>query len=922
MRPNAYLKTLSKQARSWLPRKIVNKVALTNIVILLITISGLSWYSVIEKSSYHVEATINQHQDYAAQLARVSRNFIESADMEAFEEAVSSFMMLNGAYDIYVKDAGFNTLVALRNTSDNRVTPIEEGRRRIAPVETGQYAAVNDGVLEVWQQIAPGNPLGWIYITRPLDPFAGMTMDFLKVTISALLFSIALCLLMVQRILREPMQSLRRVAEFSEWLDMEHGNQLQLQTSSREVESLVYALNKTSEKLFQKALLQKRNQLLADTIRDIQACYIEFNEIQEINEQVLKNVVHLSESEYGFLGEVKHGLSGKPFIKVHTFSKLNQNMSIQNFINKYSPPNLEFHNTQNLLGTVLQTKKPTIANDPQRDPRSGGLPPGHPPVYSFLALPVFYNEKMVAVIGVANRRGGYDQWLVDYLQPLLNTIGHVVVADRHDKRKNRILHDMEQKEALLRRILATVSDSIVTINVGGFIETVNPATEKMFGYLREEMLSQHINKLIPDLFRPSFREQYAENEAPTYHEGEGRRKDGSHFAVEFAVNEFKIGDERMFTVTIIDLPHLQNASSALGHVDQTLVDMQRMVRAGTWDLDLKTKHISASKELFHILGREGGNLSLHDFVGAICAEDRQLLVLAIERCVSDKAPFLIDVRVQACDNTLKFVQIQGNPQLKGDGAVSRIIGVAQDVTDTRQLIKMKDEFITSVSEEIRSPLASIRGSIGMLSGEVCKYISEKEKFLLDTAYQNTDRLLLFINDILDIENMATGKLTFKMEFLEYKKLLDTVLMANRETAKEYRVKIVTAVKNKDIVLIADKQRLVQLFSILISNAARHSPIGASVEISAELDNGALLLIVKDYGDGIPIDMQASLFNLYTRTKYFHAEHPESTGLGLCIAKSIVDRHNGSIAFESQPGKGTAIYVRLPVPQQNVAVLSR
>ncbi|MCI0506351.1 MAG: GAF domain-containing protein [Gammaproteobacteria bacterium] len=922
MRVGFFLENVGRQTRKLWPRKIVHKVALTNIVILLITIGGLSWYSLIERSAYQAASTVNQYKEYAAQIAGVSRNFIASGRVEELEEVVSSFMMVDGTYDIYIKDVAFNTLIALRNSKDKRVTVFQEEQKRIAPVASGQYTAVHDGILEVWQQIAPANPLGWIYISRRMDPFGGLTMEFLKISITALLLSIAVCLLIVQRILREPMQSLRRATEFSEWLDMAQGNHLQLQTGSREVERLIHTLNRTSEKLFQNGLSQKRRHLLVDTIRDIQTRYIEKKNIKELNERILKQMVHLSESEYGFFGDVKQGFRGKPFIKIHTFSKLGQNVSIQRFVEKYSPPNMEFHNSHNLFGAVLQTKKPTIANDPSRDPRSGGLPPGHPPLHSFLALPVLYDDRIVSVIGIANRRGGYDQSLVDYLQPLLNTIGHVVVAGRLDNQKNRTIQDLEQKEVLLRRILATVSDSIVTINAGGFIETVNPATEKMFGYLREEMINQHINRLIPELFHQEFREQYAASDASKYHESEGRRKDGSCFAVEFTVSEFKIGDAEMFTVTIIDLSHLQNLGSIFTQADQALVNMQRMVHAGTWELDLKTKQIAASNETYHIFAIEKRGFKLQYFVNAICVEDQPLLVLAIERCILDNEPFIIDVRVPVTNSTPKFVQIQGNPQLDGELAVTRIIGVVQDVTDSRQQIKMKDEFITSVSEEIRSPLTSIRGSIGMLSGEVSKYISEKEKFLLDTAYQNTDRLLLFINDILDIENIATGKTAFNLEFLEFKKLLDTLLMANSEVAKEYRVNITAVVKNKDIVLIADKQRLVQLFSILISNAARHSPLGASVEITAGIVDGALQVVIKDYGEGIPIELHENLFNLYARTRYFHAEHPESTGLGLCIAKSIIDRHAGSISFESHPGKGTVLYVRLPVPQQNVAVLSR
>lgn len=923
MRVSSLSKLVKKQAQKLWPRKIINKIAITNVLILFITICGLSWYALIEKSSYQVESTTSQYKEYAAQIARVSKNYIKSGSVDELEDVISSFMMIDGAYDVYIKDVGFNTLVALRNTEDNLAISLKEEQKQIAPVESGQHIRVNEGVLEVWQQIASESPVGWIYINRALKPLDSLTLDFVKTTLSALIFSIAVCLLMLQRILREPMRSLRRATEFSEWLDMAQGNHLQLQTSSKEVENLVCTLNKTSEKLFKNGLAEKRNHLLVDTIRDVQTRYIEGKKIQNINERILNKVVQLSESEYGFFGDVKQSSGGRPFVKMHTFSKLSNNVSMQNFIEKNSPPNMEFHNTQNLFGSVLQTKKPTIANDPMRDPRSGGLPPGHPPVHSFMALPIFYGDDVVAVIGIANRRGGYDQSLMDYLEPLLTTTGHIVVASRHNMRRKDTEHELQQKEALLRRILSTVSDSIITINMGGFIETVNPATEKMFGYLKEEMLSQNINQLIPGLFQSNFKKKYVNNNVGEYQEMDGRRKEGSTFSIELTVSEFKIGGEQMFTVTIIDISHLQNVSSLFGQVDQTFIDMQKMVHAGTWELNLATNRIEASSEVFHIFGLEenGIDFNIHKLLDLISKEDRSIVSLAIENCAKNNEPFVIDVRLNSDGDVKKFAQVQGNPQSNTEGEVAKIIGVIQDVTDTRQMMILKDEFITSVSEEIRSPLTSIRGSIGMLSGEVSKYISEKEKFLLDTAYQNTDRLLLLINDILDIENIATGKTEFNLEFLECKKLLETVLMANTQIEKDYRVKFNLDIKNKDIVLIADKQRLMQLFSILALNAAKHSPMESEIDITAEVVDGSLLMTVKDYGEGIPVDQQSTLFDLYARTKYLHSDHPESTGLGLCVARSIVDRHKGRIELESQPGNGTTIYIRLPVPQQNVAVLN-
>lgn len=913
---------ISHVKKIW-PRRIISKIAIINVLVLVATVCGLSWYALIEKSATRISSNVAQYKEYAGQLARVSEHYIKSGHTGELEELISSFMMMEGVYDVCIKDVAFNTLIALRNHPDGRVTSFKEKHKRIAPIESGQHVRIGDTSLELWQQIEADNPVGWIYINRQMQPIDNLTVDFAKTSITALILAIAVCLIALQRILREPMQSLRRAAEFSEWLDMAQGNHLPIQTSSREVEHLILTLNKTSEKMYQNGLKEKREHMLVDTIRDIQTRYIENSDTRQLNDRVLQRVVSLTGSEYGFLGEVRLSKLGKPFIKIMNFSKLSRNVTMQAFMEEYAPPDMEFHNAHNLFGAVLQTRKPTIANDPARDPRSGGLPPGHPPLHSFLALPIFHDDDIVAVIGLANRPGGYDQLLVSFLDPLMTTIGHIVVASRHNNRRALAKRQLEQKEALLRRILATVSDGIVTLNSAGFIETVNPATERMFGYLGEEILNQHINQLLPGLYDEEFRAKYVSEGATRYHNASACSKDGRNFAVELTVGEFTLLDEKMYTVTIIDLPHLQASGSVLGHIDESYVELQRMVHAGAWQYDVATRRIKASQQVYHIFAMEpqAGWISLQNFTDRVSEEDRHLIVLALDRCHTNNEPFVIELRILDLHNKPRFVQMQGDIQAAGKTGGGKVSGVIQDVTETWQKIKLKDEFITSVSEEIRSPLTSIRGSIGILSGEVAKYINEKEKFLLDTAYQHTDRLLLLINDILDIEHIATGKTVFNMEFLECRKLLDTVVMANREVEKNYGVNFHFDMKSRDIVLIADRQRLVQMFSILMSNAAKHSPMGADIHISAEVIEGSLVIMVRDNGEGIPADVQPKLFDLYARARYLKSDHPESTGLGLCVARSIVERHKGTIDLHSEEGKGTTIYVRLPVPQQNVAVLN-
>jgi len=924
MRPVSLIRELASPLGHFWPRMLINKIAVSMALVLIVTIFALTWYSWSEKVEFQRELTIKQFRDYAIQIANLTKKYVNSGRIDELEEVVSSFMMMKDEYDLLIKDVGFNNLIAIRHTDDSHIVNFTEKVKSIAPVESGENIQIKNGLIEFWRQIDSDKPSGWICIRRYTHPLDGLPLGYLKTTISVLIISIIFCFILLRKILQEPLRSLRRAAEFSEWLDMVQGNHLQLKSNSKEVEQLIKSINKASERMFQKGMQEKRNQLLIDAIRDIQTKYIEHVKITDLNACILAKIVQVSESEYGFFGEVKKGLRGKSYLKMRNFSKLSENILMQNFIEKYMPLNMEFHNQNNLFGIVLQTNKTVIANEPLRDPRRGGLPEGHPVLHSFMAVPIFNNKKLVAVVGLANRRGGYDKPLETYIQPLLEVVGSIVVAQHDDRNQTYYMRQHEQKEVLLRSILDTVTDSVITINMGGFIETANRATEKMFGHLSEDILSQHINRLIPNLFTPEFSRSYLSINESSYHNLEAIHKDGKRFPIEFTVNDFTIGDEKLFTVTIMDISHLQHESLTLGQTEQALFDMQRMVNAGTWDLNLKNNQFSASQNVFTIFGLANTKRML-DFdivLQKLYEEDRQLVKLAIEQCVKNNEPFVVDVRIHdAGDNNVpRFGQIQGRSQSIPDSDSKKIVGIVQDVTDTRTLVQMKDEFITSISEEIRSPLAAIRGSIGLLTTEIAKVVTEKEKFLLDSAYQISDRLLIFLNDILDIEKMATGRTEFRMEFLECDNLLNAVVDANSALAREYKIKLNMEIKSKNIVLVADRQRIVQLMSILISNAVKHSSMNSIVDICAETIDDELFITVRDQGEGIPAELHNKLFDLYARTQYFRSDHPESTGLGLCIVKSIVDRHRGSILIDSTQGEGTTVSVRLPIPQQNITVL--
>ncbi|MFZ3168793.1 MAG: PAS domain S-box protein, partial [Candidatus Methanoperedens sp.] len=170
------------------------------------------------------------------------------------------------------------------------------------------------------------------------------------------------------------------------------------------------ALDITKRKQTEEALNKSRN--LLDTIKSVQDNFIVDSDIKVTFNDILSNVLSLTQSEYGFIGEILYTAKGDPFLKIHVFTNIAWNKEIQEFYEKNAPKGFEFYDLNTLFGSVITGGKPVIANDPSTDARRGGLPEGHPQLYKFLGIPFYHGGKLNGMISVANRPEGYNEDII------------------------------------------------------------------------------------------------------------------------------------------------------------------------------------------------------------------------------------------------------------------------------------------------------------------------------------------------------------------------------------------------------------------------------------------------------------------------------------------------------------------------------
>jgi PAS domain S-box-containing protein len=287
-------------------------------------------------------------------------------------------------------------------------------------------------------------------------------------------------------------------------------------------------------------------------------------------EELLSNLLILTKSEYGFIGEIRHRQNNIPYLKTHAITNIAWNEETRKFYEDNIENGLEFDNLNTLFGKVITTGEPVISNDPYHDPRRGGLPEGHPPLNAFLGLPFYQSNRLIGMVGIANRKGGYDEQMIHYLQPFLATCANIIEAYRVNKQRLQIENALRDSESKNRAILKTMIGSIIVIDSKGIVEFFNPAAEEIFGYSADDIIGHNVNRLMPEPYNNEH-DTYLNNYLTTGQRkviGIGRevvakRKDGSLFPIELAVNEMKEGDELKFVGRIIDMTERKAAEQAL-----------------------------------------------------------------------------------------------------------------------------------------------------------------------------------------------------------------------------------------------------------------------------------------------------------------------------------------------------------------------
>lgn len=641
--------------------------------------------------------------------------------------------------------------------------------------------------------------------------------------------------------------------------------------------------------------------------------------------KLLNNVLEITDSEYGFLGEVLVR-DGQPYLKTYAITDISWDAETAALYQKHIDLGFEFTNLETLFGHTLRTGEVVIANNPATDSRSGGRPKGHPPLNYYLGIPIKdKSNKLSGMIGLANKPGGYSDEDVAFLSPMISLMSAFIAAIKADEAKDFFSNTLDfYKKAIDRHAIVSVTDT-----KGNILYVNNKFCEK-YQYQCDELVGRDHRPINSGYHNKTFMKAIWDkiNQGKVWKgEIKNKAKDGNHYWENKTIIPFLDREGKPFQFISIsnDITLLKKQEEELNNLFNLSVDFLIIA-------DLQGYFLRVSQSLCKALDYDEATLLSRPFITFVHPDDVDSTKQELAQLSAGASTFNFMNRYMARDGSIVYMSWKASVN-KED---RRIYATAADITrqkETEQKLlqskvelekaRAKEQFLSNMSHEIRTPLNAIIGFNDLLANT---NLTEEQQSYLHTMSSALRNLNVIINDILDLSKLEHGKVELDKCVFNLEECIKQVVQLNQLQAQSKQLTLSCQIDPflpKHI--IGDVTRLSQILTNLLSNAIKFTPKGKVTLIVEQEAISAgevnIRFAVADTGIGIAPDKLEVIFERFTQAEEYTTRVFGGTGLGLNIVKMLVDLHGGTLVVDSTLGEGSTFTFDAPfaLPQKEQLV---